>query len=73
MNKNIAYMNYDPEKHPCRYCDKRHAFCHGECEIYKDFERNRPRNPRNLYNARGKMKDLFHKKGRVLTNEKKNY
>ena len=66
MNTNIAYMNYDPSKHPCRNCDKRHAFCHGECETYKEFERNRPRTPRNMYNARGKMKDPFHKKGRVI-------
>ena len=70
---NAMIMCYDPSKHPCRNCDKRHAFCHGTCEKYLEFERNRPRNPRNMYNARGKMKDVFHKKGRVLTNEKKNY
>ena len=73
MNANIVYMNYDPNKHPCKNCDKRHAFCHGECQEYKDFEAKRPRTPQNLYNARGKLHDSFHKKGRVLTNEKKDY
>lgn len=66
MNTNIVYMNYDPQKHPCRNCDKRNAYCHGTCQEYKDFEANRPRTPRNLYNAKGKMKDVFHKKGRVI-------
>lgn len=66
MNTNIVYMNYDPNKHPCRNCTKRTATCHGECQEYKDFEANRPRTPRNMYNARGKMKDPFHKKGRVI-------
>ena len=22
---------------PCRYCDKRHATCHSECEDYKSW------------------------------------
>ena len=59
-------MNYDPQKHPCRNCTKRTPTCHGECQEYKDFEAKRPRTPRNMYNAKGKMKDVFHKKGRVI-------
>ena len=73
MNNDMLFMNYDPRNHPCKDCTKRTATCHGECKEYKEFERNRPRTPRNLYNARGKMRDVFHKKGRVLTNEKKDY
>lgn len=65
-NTNIVYMNYDPQKHPCRDCTERNAYCHGTCERYKEFEANRPRTPRNLYNARGRMRDPFHKKGRVI-------
>ena len=64
---NNNYMLYDPNKHPCKDCTERNAYCHGTCERYKEFERKRPRNPRNLYNARGKMRDPFHKKGRVIT------
>ena len=66
--KQIQAMPFDPHKHPCYGCAERNATCHGECQKYKDFEANRPRTPRNMYNARGKMKDVFHKKGRVLTN-----
>lgn len=66
MAFNNALMNYDPEKHPCRYCTERNAFCHGTCEKYLEFERNRPRVPRNQYSAKGKFKDPFHKKGRVI-------
>lgn len=66
MAFNNALMNYDPEKHPCRYCTQRNAFCHGTCEKYLEFERNRPRVPRNQYSAKGKFKDPFHKKGRVI-------
>ena len=65
-NTNIVYMNYDPKNHPCRDCQERNAYCHGTCERYKEFEANRPRTPRNLYNARGRMRDPFHKKGRVI-------
>lgn len=65
--QNQLLMNYDPRKHPCYGCTKRYANCHGECQDYKDFEASRPRTPRNMYNARGKMKDPFHKKGRVIT------
>lgn len=61
-------MVADNTKCPCRECDVRHAFCHGTCEKYKEWERSRPRTPRNLYNARGKMKDPFHKKGRIIKN-----
>ena len=66
MNTNIVYMNYDPNKHPCRYCTERNAYCHGTCEKYLEFERNRPRVPRNQYSTKGKFKDPFHKKGRVI-------
>jgi len=66
MYINAKCMNYDPEKHPCRHCTERTPYCHGTCEKYLEFERNRPRNPRNTYNARGKFKDPFHKKGRVI-------
>lgn len=59
-------MSYDPRKHPCYGCTKRNATCHGTCQDYKNFEENRPRTPRNMYNARGKMKDTFHKNGRVI-------
>ena len=69
--KQIQAMPFDPRKHPCYGCTERNATCHGTCEKYKEFESKRPRTPRNMYNAKGKMKDLFHKKGRVLTNEKK--
>lgn len=65
-NTNIVYMNYNPKNHPCRDCTERNAYCHGTCERYKEFEANRPRTPRNLYNARGRMRDPFHKKGRVI-------
>ena len=71
--KQIQAMPFDPRKHPCFGCTERNATCHGVCERYKEFESKRPRTPRNMYNAKGKMKDLFHKKGRVLTNEKKEY
>ena len=60
-------MVADTTKCPCKECDKRHALCHGTCKDYKEWEKTRPRTPRNLYNARGKMKDIFHKKGRVIT------
>ena len=49
------------------FCNKNN----GVCEEYKEFERNRPRTPRNTWNARGKLKDIFHKKGRVITNGNK--
>ena len=52
MNNDMLFMNYDPEKHPCRYCTQRNAFCHGTCEKYLEFERNRPRVPRNQYSAK---------------------
>ena len=68
MNNNQLFMNYDPRKHPCNGCTERNAFCHGVCERYKEFERTRPRTPRNMWSARGKLKDVFHKKGRVIRN-----
>ena len=66
MASNLMSMNYDPQKHPCRNCTERNAFCHGTCQRYLDFERNRPRVPRNQWSASGKLKDPFHKKGRVI-------
>lgn len=69
----VLFVNYDARKHPCYGCTKRNATCHGTCEEYLEFERTRPRTPQNTFNARGKLKDTFHKKGRVLTNEKKDY
>ena len=66
MTKNFNICNYDPRKHPCNGCQERNATCHGVCERYQEFERNRPRTPQNLHNARGKFKDPFHKKGRVI-------
>lgn len=41
---NIMSMNYDPNKHPCRYCKRRSPTCHGECEDYKEWNENRPKN-----------------------------
>ena len=64
--KQIQAMPFDPRKHPCYGCTERNATCHGTCERYKEFESKRPRTPRNLYNARGRMRDPFHKKGRVI-------
>ena len=64
--ENMMIMSYDPRKHPCKDCTNRTPTCHGECELYKEFERTRPRTPRNLYNARGRMRDIFHKKGRII-------
>lgn len=66
MSNNQFFMNYDPRKHPCKDCPNRNAYCHGTCELYKEFERTRPRTPRNQWSARGKLKDPFHKKGRVI-------
>jgi hypothetical protein len=67
MRKNFNICNYDPREHPCRNCDKRHAFCHGECELYKEFNATKPKKPQNTYVEMGKCKDPFHKKGRILT------
>ena len=67
---NILNMSYDPRKHPCNGCTERNAFCHGVCERYKEFERTRPRKPQNIYAPSGKMRDPFHKKGRVIKNDK---
>ena len=68
MKRNFNIMNYDPRECPCRNCDKRHAFCHGECEQYKEFIATRPKKPTNTYCESGKMTDPFHKKGRVIRN-----
>ena len=56
MSFNALCMSYDPSKHPCRNCTKRTATCHGECKVYLDFEENRPRTPRNMYNAKRRIK-----------------
>ena len=66
MNGNYSLVFYDPHKHPCYECKERHATCHGTCQRYLDFEANRPRTPQNTFSARGKFKDPFHKKGRVI-------
>lgn len=61
----LQTMNYDPHKHPCYLCDKRHMGCHGECETYKEFENTKPKKPQNVYSPSGRMRDVFHKKGRI--------
>ena len=66
MNGNYSLVFYDPHKHPCYECKERHATCHGTCQRYLEFEANRPRTPQNTFSARGKFKDPFHKKGRVI-------
>ena len=66
-NNNCFFENYDPRKHPCFNCTKRHATCHGVCEDYKEFERTRPRKSiTNTYIESGKARDPFHRKGRVI-------
>lgn len=60
-------MVVDTTKCPCRKCDKRHAFCHGQCEDYAKWVENKPKKQPNLYVEGGKMVDVFHKKGRVIT------
>lgn len=69
----IWYFNYNPRKCPCFQCTKRQADCHGTCQEYKDFEQSKPKKPINTYVESGKGKDPFHRKGRILTYEKKNY
>ena len=64
--KNISTMNYDPKKCPCFQCTERTPYCHGQCERYKAFNEQRPKKPINLYHRAGKMRDTFHKKGRVI-------
>lgn len=64
---NFNLMTCDTSKCPCRKCDKRHAFCHGECQNYKEWVESKPKTPINLYSKSGKMTDPFHKKGRVIT------
>lgn len=49
-------MNYDPNKHPCRYCKRRSPTCHGECEDYINWNENRPREPRSFTSSYGKAK-----------------
>lgn len=75
MNNNFMFMNYDPRKHPCKDCTKRNAYCHGHCEEERLFNESKPPKPYKgtyIENTR-KVKDPFHKKGRVLTNAKKSY
>ena len=60
-------MTCDTTNCPCRYCDKRHAFCHGECKKYKEWVDNKPKPKPNTYLPSGKAKDPFHRKGRVIT------
>lgn len=63
---NVFFENYDPRNHPCKDCIERSAECHGKCERYKAFNEQRPKKPINLYHRAGKMRDTFHKKGRVI-------
>lgn len=65
-NNNLFFENYDPRKHPCHGCTKRNAYCHGTCEDYIKFNETRPKKPTKIYLEKGKMKDPFHKKGRVI-------
>lgn len=67
-NNDLLFMNYDPRKHPCKDCQKRHAYCHGHCEEERIFNENRPKRVvRNTYiNDTRKVKDPFHRKGRVI-------
>ena len=73
MTKNFNICNYDPREHPCRNCTERNAYCHGTCERYIKFNETRPKKPQNTFSEPGKMKDPLHKKGRVITHEKKDY
>ena len=34
---------------PCRYCDKRHATCHGTCEDYKEWSKRNENNRKMVY------------------------
>lgn len=56
MVNNILSMNYDPNKHPCRDCKppKRCVGCHGTCQEYIDFEKNKPKPPKNYFSPMGK-------------------
>lgn len=67
MNNNYMYMNYDPRKHPCKDCKERTAYCHGHCDKEREFNESKPPKPTNTYCASGRMRDNFHKKGRVIT------
>lgn len=67
MRNRINLMTCDTEHCPCRKCDKRHAFCHGECPDYKEWESKKPKKMPNTYTEKGTLKDPFHKKGRVIT------
>lgn len=66
MNNDMLFMNYDPRKHPCKDCTERHAYCHGHCEREKAFNESRPKKKPSSYIDYKKMKDPFHKKGRVI-------
>ena len=64
--KNISTMNYDPKKCPCFNCTDRTPYCHGHCAKERAFNESKPKKPTNTYCASGKMRDVFHKKGRVI-------
>lgn len=67
MAYNFWTFNYDPHKCPCYECKERSVGCHGKCEKYKKFIDGRIKPQPNTYVERGKIKDPFHKKGRVIT------
>ena len=71
--ENFWTFNYDPRKCPCYGCQERSVDCHSKCEKYKTFVANRVTPPKKVYSESGKMRDPFHKKGRILTNAKKEY
>lgn len=72
--QNFWTFNYDPRKCPCYGCKERCVGCHGKCDKYQTFVASRVKPPKKYYSESGKMRDPFHKKGRVLTNHaKKDY
>ena len=64
---NVWTFNYDPHSCPCYQCTERCVGCHGTCEKYKQFVQNKPKRKPNTYMESGKMRDPFHKKGRIIT------
>lgn len=61
---NIWTFNYNPKKHPCWDCKERSAECHGKCEKYAEFEKNKKKPVGNQFSPMGKAKCavLRHKK-----------
>ena len=63
----MSFTNYNPKTHPCYQCKERNATCHGHCERERIFNENKPKKQPNIYMEMGKLKDNFHKKGRIIT------